>query len=203
MPTMPTCTSNWNRRAAPPSRVKMAVPLPYGLALIEREALVVGRATRTTDEHRAEDLVVGSRPSRVRRGRAGVGLRKKPVRRRSVAPVDDDGRALAGRVGDVAGDLVAVLAGDERAHLAVGLVAGPDRRRSGMRSRSRRRGRRRPRPTASTTETAMQRSPAEPYAADDGGVGGHVEVGVGAARACGSSRRRAPAPACRCAVPVS
>ena len=28
MPTIPTCTSRRNRRAACPSRVKMAVPLP-------------------------------------------------------------------------------------------------------------------------------------------------------------------------------
>jgi hypothetical protein len=31
---MPTLTSNWNWRAAPPSRVKMAVPLPKGLSLM-------------------------------------------------------------------------------------------------------------------------------------------------------------------------
>ena len=34
MPIMPTSTSCWNRRAAPPSLVKIAVPLPYGLLLI-------------------------------------------------------------------------------------------------------------------------------------------------------------------------
>jgi hypothetical protein len=28
MPTMPTSTSFWKRRAAPPSLVKIAVPLP-------------------------------------------------------------------------------------------------------------------------------------------------------------------------------
>jgi hypothetical protein len=33
-PTMPTSTSWVNRRAAPPSLVKIAVPLPYGLALM-------------------------------------------------------------------------------------------------------------------------------------------------------------------------
>ena len=38
MPTMPACTSNWNCRAAPPSRVKMAVPLPYGLSLTSSSA---------------------------------------------------------------------------------------------------------------------------------------------------------------------
>ncbi len=32
-PTMPACTSNSNCRAAPPSRVKMAVPFPHGLTL--------------------------------------------------------------------------------------------------------------------------------------------------------------------------
>jgi hypothetical protein len=31
---MPTFTPRWNRRAASPLEVKMAVPLPYGLALI-------------------------------------------------------------------------------------------------------------------------------------------------------------------------
>ena len=34
MPTMPTWISCWNRRAAPPSFVKMATPLANGLALI-------------------------------------------------------------------------------------------------------------------------------------------------------------------------
>ena len=34
MPTIPHCTSFWKRRAAPPSLVKIAVPLPYGLRLI-------------------------------------------------------------------------------------------------------------------------------------------------------------------------
>ena len=28
-PTMPACTSSQKRRAQPPSRVKIAVPLPY------------------------------------------------------------------------------------------------------------------------------------------------------------------------------
>ena len=34
IPTMPTSTSFWKRRAAPPSRVKIAVPLAYGLRLM-------------------------------------------------------------------------------------------------------------------------------------------------------------------------
>jgi hypothetical protein len=29
---MPASTSNWNCLAAPPSRVKIAVPLPYGFS---------------------------------------------------------------------------------------------------------------------------------------------------------------------------
>ena len=33
MPIMPTLTPRWNRRAASPLEVKIAVPLPYGLAL--------------------------------------------------------------------------------------------------------------------------------------------------------------------------
>jgi len=33
MPTMPTSISLVNRRAAPPSLVKIATPFPYGLAL--------------------------------------------------------------------------------------------------------------------------------------------------------------------------
>ena len=56
MPTIPALTSNWNWRAAPPSRVKIAVPLPYGLSLIELERLVV-RVDPDDRQHRAEDLV--------------------------------------------------------------------------------------------------------------------------------------------------
>ena len=41
MPIMPTLTSFWNCRAAPPSLVKIAVPLPYGLSLISCDALRV------------------------------------------------------------------------------------------------------------------------------------------------------------------
>ena len=33
MPTMPTSTSCWNLRAAPPSFVKIATPFAYGLRL--------------------------------------------------------------------------------------------------------------------------------------------------------------------------
>src|SRR5450759_2271169 len=47
-PTIPTCTSNWKRRAAPPSRVKMATPLPYGLSLTSWTASSYV-STRSTD----------------------------------------------------------------------------------------------------------------------------------------------------------
>ena len=45
---MPTSTSCWNRRAAWPERVKIAVPLAYGLALMSAIASV-SDSTRTTD----------------------------------------------------------------------------------------------------------------------------------------------------------
>ena len=50
MPTMPAFTSNWNWRAAPPSRVKIAVPLPYGFSLISLTAssYVLTRTTVST-----------------------------------------------------------------------------------------------------------------------------------------------------------
>ena len=50
MPTMPAWTSNWNWRAAPPSRVKIAVPLPYGLSLTSSSAssYVATRMTSST-----------------------------------------------------------------------------------------------------------------------------------------------------------
>ena len=43
MPIMPTCTPRWNVRAASPLEVKIAVPLPYGLALIRSIAVVERR----------------------------------------------------------------------------------------------------------------------------------------------------------------
>ena len=52
-------------------------------------------------------------------------------------------------------------------------------------------------PTATATEIAMQRSPADPYAAPISASRGVLEVGVRHARPCDSSRRPAPARACR------
>ena len=109
MPTMPTSTSNWNWRAAPPSRVKMAVPLPYGLALTRSTRLVVGVDAHHA-EHRAEDLVVVARHV----GRDVV--EQRGAEEEAVAG-DVDARpstttrgALAGGAVDVAGHPVAVLA---------------------------------------------------------------------------------------------
>jgi hypothetical protein len=48
MPTMPASTSNWKRRAAPPSRVKSATPFPYGL-LFTRPTASSYESARTTD----------------------------------------------------------------------------------------------------------------------------------------------------------
>ncbi len=45
---MPTSTSFWKRRAAPPSLVKMAVPLPYRLVFTSSTASSYV-AARTTD----------------------------------------------------------------------------------------------------------------------------------------------------------
>ena len=48
MPIIPTWTPRWNRRAASPLEVKIAVPLPYGLALISSIASSTV-STRSTD----------------------------------------------------------------------------------------------------------------------------------------------------------
>ena len=42
MPIMPTWISFWKRRAAPPSLVKIAVPLPNCAGVDQFDALVVG-----------------------------------------------------------------------------------------------------------------------------------------------------------------
>src|SRR5699024_12308278 len=47
-PIMPTCTSFSNLRAAPPSFVKIAVPLPYGFALMSSRDR---KSTRLNSSH--------------------------------------------------------------------------------------------------------------------------------------------------------
>src|SRR5580698_9141904 len=48
MPIMPTLTPRWNRRAASPELVKIAVPLPRGLELTSLNASSTS-STRTTE----------------------------------------------------------------------------------------------------------------------------------------------------------
>ena len=79
-PTMPTSTSSGSARAAPPSCVKIAVPLPYGSGVDELERLVE-RVHAHDGQHRAEDLVGVDRHL----GRDAVeqrGTEKEPVDRR-------------------------------------------------------------------------------------------------------------------------
>ena len=47
MPTWPTSMSSWNLRAAAPDCVKIAVPLPFGLALISSIASSMSSALAT------------------------------------------------------------------------------------------------------------------------------------------------------------
>ena len=118
MPTMPTCTSNWNWRATPPSRVKIAVPLPYGFSLIEPDAPRRRSATRMTDEHRPEDLVLVA----VHVGRDVVEQRwaeeEAVAVGRGLAAVDDDASRPARRaVSRYEATLSRCSRGDERPHL--------------------------------------------------------------------------------------
>ena len=53
-------------------------------------------------------------------------LEEEAAARRAVATVDDQRRALGLGAADVAGDLVAVLAGDQRTHLVVGFAGRTD-----------------------------------------------------------------------------
>jgi hypothetical protein len=56
MPTWPTSISSWNLRAAAPLWVKMAVPLPLGLALMNSMASSMSRFGQA--QHGAEDFLV-------------------------------------------------------------------------------------------------------------------------------------------------
>ena len=83
------------------------------------------------------------------------------------------------RRGHVGPHPVAVLAGDERAHhRGVARSPGPTTT-SGMRAAMASTSGSAAEPTATTTEIAMHRSPADPYAGRDRGVGRGVDVGVG------------------------
>ena len=107
MPTMPASTSRSNRRAAPPSRVKIATPLPYGLSEISAHRFVVGLDPHHR-EHRPEDLVAVQRHLRghaVEQARAEEEAAGRDV---GGAPVDDELGAFADPAVDVAAHPVAV-----------------------------------------------------------------------------------------------
>ena len=94
--------------------------------VVDEPDRVVVRVGAHDREHRPEDLVAVG----VHLGRHVVEQRdaeEEPVTLgRRLAPVGDDRGALVGAGGDVGGDLVAMLAGDERPHLGLGLEAVPD-----------------------------------------------------------------------------
>ena len=196
-PTMPALTLLLNARAASPSRVKMAVPLPYSCSLTSCSAASKS-GTRTTDEHRPEDLLLVDPHRRRDAVEQASAPRKKPVglQRRHAAVHDELGAFLDAEI-DVAADPCRGASGHERPHLGAGLVAGRDLQPPSLRldaapSARRRAGRRRPPPprwpcTAHPPTRRRPRSARRRPGRDR----------RPASRPCGSWRRRAPAPACR------
>ncbi len=155
----------------------MAQPLPYGLSLTSATASVV-RVGAHDGEDRAEDLVVVDPHAGLRTVDERGAEEEAVAVERTLAAVDDNARPFAHRAVEVGRDAVAVLARDRRPHLRLGILPGPMRdcrqpRAIASTSRSP------TSPTATTTEIAMHRSPAEPYAARHRGVGGRVDVGIG------------------------
>ena len=106
------------------------------------------------------------------------GLRKKPSPGAPVRPSTTRRRAFGLGAVDVAGDLVAVLAGDQRAHLVVGLAGRTDldRRDALLDLVDQRVGDR-----VAGEHDGDRHAPLAGRAVGgaDRGVGGHVEVGVG------------------------
>ena len=93
MPTWPTSMSSWKRRAAAPLWVKIAVPLPFRLALMKLDRLVdvLGR-----DQRSAPDRTPPGRRSPCRGARPKmVGPMSCPARSR--APAAGGRRARASR----------------------------------------------------------------------------------------------------------
>ena len=181
MPIMPTLTPRWNRRAASPLDVKIAVPLPYGFALIS--AIASSTESAADDrEHRAEDLLAVD----VHLGVTFVDERRADEEA-VLVPVDHESAAVDGEPRRL--DPHPSRSARRSARLAAAVTTGPislcrvrpgpdvDRPRL-LRSR-RSTSASAASPTATATEIAMQRSPAEPNAGGDQVVGGEVEVGVG------------------------
>ena len=168
MPIMPTWTPRWNGRAASPLEVKIAVPLPYGLALIRSIAASTSSSAQHR-QHRPEDLLavdvhVRASPGRSRVGpdeeavlvagaRAGRGRRRsawRPAPRRLPMRPTIRSRAAAVTTGPIS--LSASRPGPTLTARALLADRRPPARRP-------------PPPTATAAEIAMQRSPAEPKAA--------------------------------------
>src|SRR6266704_4222814 len=164
MPIMPTLTPRWNRRAASPLDVKIAVPFPYGLALINAIARSTVSACSTdstgpkissrytsisgvtwsirvgpTKKPFSYPGTVSPRPSTVSSAPCASPEAIRPSMRSLAAWVTTGPISLAGsRPGPT---LVARAISRSRS------ISGPDS------------------PTATAAEIAMQRSPADPYAA--------------------------------------
>ena len=138
MPTMPAATRRLNSRAAPPSRVKMEVPLPNSWRSI-RPSASSRLPNAQHDEHRAEDLLA------VDAHRLGDAVEQHRAHEESLlvagdgvlAPVDDELRAFLDAGLDVAEHALAMLARDERAHVGAFGRAGQDldRRELGLQRR--------------------------------------------------------------------
>ena len=127
MPTMPTWIWWANSRAASPSRVKIAVPLPNSCSLIiSRGGRVVGRADDR--EHRAEDLLlVDPHVGRdLVEQRAADEVAVLVALHLEAAAIDDELGAFGHAGIDVAAHLVEMLLGHERPHLGLGIGAGSD-----------------------------------------------------------------------------
>ena len=94
-------------------------------ACVDRVETVLVAGDTLDAQHRTEDLVVVA-------GHAGLHVVEQrrvdevAIRWHTLAAVDDDGCPAVGGTVDVALHLVAVLARDERAHLAVVVVSGAD-----------------------------------------------------------------------------
>ena len=101
----------------------MAAPLPYSHCVADGQRFVeVGRADDR--QHRAEDFFLPDAHRRARRDRRRSGRCRKPSRFELAAAVEGDRRAvLLGDV-EVAGDAVAVLGADHRAHVDVFVAVG-------------------------------------------------------------------------------
>ena len=127
MPTMPTWIWCANSRAASPSRVKIAVPLPNSCSLIMRGGGLIGVGARHR-EHRPEDLFlvdlhVGGD---VVEQRAAEEVAVLIALQLEAAAIDHQLGAFGDAGIDIALHLVVMLLGHQRAHLGFRIGAGAD-----------------------------------------------------------------------------